>query len=316
VRLVFMGSPATAVTALEAVLAAGHEVAAVVVQPDKPSGRGRRPHPPPAKEAAEHLGIPVLQPRTWKSEEDVERLRAIGPELLVVVAYGQILPAAVLEAAPRGAVNLHFSLLPRWRGAAPVQRAIEAGEKETGITTMLLDEGMDTGPILLQQEADILPGEMARDLEARLAREGSRLLAETLERLEAGAVEPRPQDEEAATYARMVRKEEGEADWRLPAGKLHDRWRAFHPWPGLYTFNAARRLVVEEASPAPGGPSPDPGLVRGPEGEALAVSCGEGDLHLHRVRPEGRKAMSGRAAVNGRFVRPGDRLGPRDEEGD
>jgi methionyl-tRNA formyltransferase len=309
-----MGSPETAVTALEALVAAGHEVAAAVAQPDKPSGRGRRPQAPPVKVAAERLDIPVWQPRSWKSEEEVERLREIGAELLVVVAYGKILPRAVLESAPCGAVNLHFSLLPRWRGAAPVQRTVEAGETRTGVTTMQLDEGMDTGPILLQQEADVLAGEMARDLEARLATDGSRLLVETLAGMEAGAIESEPQDDSAATYARMVRKEEGEADWSLPAVTLHNRWRAFHPWPGLYTFNGGRRLVVEEAVADRGGASSDPGLVLGLEGDGLVVSCGEGVLLVRGVRPEGRKAMTGRAACNGRFVQQGDRLGSREEE--
>jgi methionyl-tRNA formyltransferase len=199
---------------------AGHEVAALVTQPDREKGRGRHVTPPPVKPLAERLGVPVMQPRRIRDEEAVLALRALLPEVLIVVAYGQILPKAVLDLAPRGAVNVHGSLLPRWRGAAPIQWAIAAGDTETGVTTMLLDEGLDTGPILLARSTPIGTEETAADLQPRLAELGAELLVSTLAGLEDGSLRPKPQDAAKATRARILEKEDGRVDWSFPAAVI------------------------------------------------------------------------------------------------
>src|SRR6267143_7154636 len=216
-RVVFLGSGSFAIPSLEALLAAGHDVAAVVTQPDREKGRGRELSPPPLKPVAAARGLKVLQPRRVREPEAVAALEALAPEVQVVVAYGQILPRRVIDIAPRGTVNVHASLLPRYRGAAPVQWAIVNGEAETGVTTMLIDEGLDTGPMLLARATPIGPEETAADLEPRLARLGAELLIETVAGLAAGTLSPRPQDHARATFAPILKKENGRLDWNRPA---------------------------------------------------------------------------------------------------
>ena len=306
-RLVFLGSGAFAVPSLQALLDAGHDVRALVCQPDREAGRGRALQAPPTKPVALARGIDVLQPRRVKAPEAVAALRALEPELLVVVAYGQILSPAVLQSAPRGAVNVHGSLLPRWRGAAPVQWAVVEGDAETGVTTMQLDEGLDTGPVLLARGTPIGADETADRLHDRLALMGAELLLETLDGLGRGTLVARAQDHARATHAPLIRKEDGRLDWTRPAAALERRVRGFHPWPGTYALHAGRALKVLRADVAPDGDTADaPGTLVAITGEALVVACGEGTrLRLLDVQPESRRPMSGRAFAAGARLEPG-----------
>jgi methionyl-tRNA formyltransferase len=309
-RVVFLGSGTFAIPSLEAVLAAGHEVAAVVSQPDKEKGRGRALAPPPLKTAALAHRLEVLQPRRIKAPEALEALRALRPEVQIVVAYGQILPRAVIEAAPRGTVNVHGSVLPRYRGAAPVQWAIVNGEAETGVSTMLIDEGLDTGPVLLSRATPIGPAETAPELEARLARLGADLLVETLDGLLSGRVQPVPQDHSRATHAPIIKKEDGRLDWSSSAAVIDRRVRGFQPWPGVVTSYAGRELKILRARPEGGVAAAGPGTVVAVDRDGLVVACGEGTgLRLFDVQPESRKAMPGAAFAAGARLAPGARLG-------
>ena len=310
-RIVFMGSGAFAVPSLEALLAAGHELAALVTQPDREKGRGQALAAPPTKPVAQRHGIPVLQFRRVREPEAQAALRALRPELQVVVAFGQILPASLIEIAPRGTVNVHGSLLPRYRGAAPVQWAIASGEVETGVTTMLIDEGLDTGPILLSRRLAIGPDETAAQLEPRLARLGAEALLETLRGIQDGSLVPEPQDHAQATLAPILRKEDGRVDWTRRAEPIARRARGFSPWPGAFTVHGARLLKLLHVAPRPGGAGGSaPGTVTslGPDG--VVVACGEGTaLRLVDVQPESRRAMPAAAWAAGARVRPGTILG-------
>jgi methionyl-tRNA formyltransferase len=301
VRLVFLGSGAFAVPSLEALLDAGHEVRALVTQPDREKGRGRALASPPTRAVAEARGVPVLQPRRVREPEAQEQLRRLGPELQVVVAFG-----------PRGTVNVHGSRPPRLRGAAPIQWAIANGDTETGVSTMLIDEGLDTGPVLLQRATPIGPEERASELEPRLARLGAQLLLETLRGLEDGSLRPVPQDPARATLAPLLHKEDGRLDWRRPARELHDRARGFHPWPGAFTSMAGRMLKVlrtrlTEAPPV--AADAVPGEVLDVSDQGLLVLCGEGTgLRLVEVQPESRRAMPARAFAAGARLARGARF--------
>lgn len=286
-RLVFMGTPEFAVPALRA-LAARYEVALVVTQPDRPAGRSRAPRPPAVKTAAQALGLPVYQPDTLRGPEALSRLEAARPEVIVVAAYGEILRRSVLSLPPRGCVNVHASLLPRHRGAAPVAAAILAGDRVTGVTIMLMDEGMDTGPILAQAEEPVRADDTAGTLTARLAELGARCLLDTLPRWLAGEIEPQPQDGSQATYAPRVTKEDGLIDWSEPAEVIERKVRAFDPWPGAYTYWQGRRLRIVRAGVVAGWCGADePGTVLdtayGP-----AVATGGGALLLRELQLEGR----------------------------
>jgi methionyl-tRNA formyltransferase len=311
-RIVFLGSGGFAIPCFEALLDAGHDVPALVTQPDREKGRGRDLAPPPLKPVAERRGVRVLQPGRVREDEAREALRRLEPELQVVVAFGQILPRSVIDIAPRGTVNVHASLLPRLRGAAPIQWAIATGETETGVTTMLIDEGLDTGPTLLARATPIGPDETAAELEPRLARLGAEVLLETVRGLAAGALAPVPQDHARATLAPVLRKEDGRIDWSLPAGVIARRARGFHPWPGAFTFHGGRLLKalrVHEAPP-PGPRAEDPGTVVAVEPEAVLVACGEATrLALVEVGPESRRAMPAAAWAAGARLRAGARLG-------
>lgn len=307
-RLAFLGSGRFAVPSLEALLRAGHDVAAVVTQPDRESGRGRELTAPPTKPVALAHGIPVQQPRRIREPEAVAALAAVRPEVLVVVAYGQILPRAVLDLARQGAVNVHASLLPRYRGAAPIQWAIARGERETGVTTMQLDEGLDTGPILLARSTPIGPAETAGELQERLARLGAELLLETLDGLAGGRLQPRPQVHAQASLAPILKKDDGRVDWARPACEIAWRVRGFQPWPGMtatWQGRGLKLLRVAETEPGPG--SPGEILELGPLG--LLVGCGDGTrLWLAELQPESRRAMPAAAWAAGARLRPGDRL--------
>jgi methionyl-tRNA formyltransferase len=310
VRVVFLASGAFAVPSLEALVAAGHEVAALVTQPDRVSGRGLALVPPKVKPVAERHGIPVLQFERVRRPEAQEALRQLAPELQVVVAFGQILPRAVIDIAPRGTVNVHASLLPRLRGAAPIQWAIANGDTETGVTTMQIDEGLDTGPLLLSRSLAIGPEETAAELEPRLARLGGELLVETLAGLESGTLTAVPQNPARATLAPLLRKEDGRVDWTLPAHAIACRARGFYPWPGAYTQLDGRllKLIRVRERPEPAGAAP--GEVVEASAAGVSVACGRDTrLLLEEVQPESRKAMPAGAWAQGARLQRGSRLG-------
>ncbi|RMF85015.1 MAG: methionyl-tRNA formyltransferase [Nitrospirae bacterium] len=315
-RVIFMGTPAFAVPSLEALVAAGIELPLVVTRPDKPRGRGQRLQPPPVKERAEALGLPVFQPPTLKEAEAQARLRAVGADAIAVVAFGAILPKAVLEMTPLGAVNVHASLLPRYRGSSPINWVIVNGERETGVTTMFMGEGIDTGDILLQERIPIAPRETAATLHDKLAALGGPLLVRTLEGLARGEITPIPQDESQALYIPKLTREDGRLDWSRPAEELDRRIRGFTPWPGAFTFLRGRRLNVRAAEPRDRRPQQPPGRVEAVEREAVVVACGEGCLALTELQPEGKRPMAAAAFLQGHPLTPGEPLGEAPPEAD
>jgi len=302
-RLVFLGTPAFAVPTLEAMARAGHEVAAVITQPDRPRGRGQHPAPPPVKEAALRLGFPVYQPERVRRPEAVEYLRGMAAEAMVVVGYGQIIPQSVIDLAPKGILNVHASLLPKYRGAGPVQWAIVNGETRTGVTTMRIDAGLDTGDMLLKAETGIGPEEDAIELGKRLAVLGADLLVETLARLD--SIVPEKQDPAEATWAPLLKKEDGRIDWSLPAQAIHNRVRGLQPWPGAQTWFRGVPLSIWKSRVAHGNGVPGAILATRP----LVVAAGQGALELLEVQTEGRKRMPAADFVNGHRMHENDRLG-------
>ncbi len=309
-RVVFLGSGAFAVPSLEALLQSPHEVAALVTQPDREKGRGRVMAAPPTKVVAERRGLPILQPRRIRDPGAITSLRALQPDVQVVVAYGQILPRAVIDIPRLGTVNVHSSLLPRYRGAAPIHWAIVNGELETGVTTMLIDEGLDTGPILLSRATAIGPEETTPELERRLAALGAEVLLETLERLERGAITPQPQDPTRATIARLLEKQDGRLDWSWSAEEIARRVRGLQPWPGTVTAAPGGELKVLRARVDP-TPARDaaPGTVLAVEASGLVVAAGSGTaLRLVEVQPESRRPMAAAAFAAGARLAPGARF--------
>lgn len=290
-RIVFMGTPEFAAPTL-ARLAERYQVVAVVTQPDRPAGRKRRLTAPPVKEAALARGLPVWQPPTLRAPEAVAHLRALAPDLIVVVAFGQILRAEVLAIPPHGCLNVHGSLLPKYRGAAPVAAAILAGESETGVTLMQMDAGLDTGPILAQATCPIAPDDTAATLRDKLCHLGADLLLETLPRWLAGEIAPQPQDDSQATYCRPIAKADGELDWQSPAEVLARQVRAYNPWPAAFTFWQGRLLKVLRAAPLPAWRGAGrAGQVVALEG-GVGVVTGGGLLRLEEVQLAGKRAMT------------------------
>jgi methionyl-tRNA formyltransferase len=305
-RIVFLGTPDVAVPALEALIAADDvDVVTVITNPDRPRGRRGTPQPPPVKVAAEAAGLEVWQPD--RPREVLDDLRALEVDACAVVAYGALLPADVLAAGGRGFVNLHFSLLPRWRGAAPVQHAIRAGDQVTGVTTFVLDEGMDTGPILDALEVEIGPDESAGELLDRLADLGAPLLVDSLRRLVGGAV-PTPQPEDGATLAPKISPADVAIDWSSTSREVVDLVRSVDPVPGAHTVFRDRRLKVFRAAPVDA--SGEVGVVVDHDGDLTVVATGDGAVELREVQPEGKGRMDGTAFANGYRPQPGDRLGP------
>lgn len=311
IRTVFLGTPGVAVTTCDALHAAGAQLVGVVTQPDKPAGRGRATQEAPVARRAAALGVPVFKPKGLKREENRRFLWDLKPDLLVVAAYGKILPKEVLDLPRFGAVNVHFSLLPRWRGPAPVPAALLAGDAETGVTIMKLDEGMDTGPILAQERMPIGPEDTTTSLLPRLAHIGARLLMATLERYLAGQLSPTPQDNAQATVCPMLKKEDGLIDWTKPATQIARMVRAYDPWPGTWTVWERKRLLIrkarllattdeEIASPRrPAGlAKTEPGMVR-QLGGAIAVQTSDGLLALEVVQLEGRTQIPAAAFLHG-----------------
>jgi methionyl-tRNA formyltransferase len=294
-RVVFMGTPQFAVPTLEHLVAHGYEVAAVYTQPDRPKGRGQQLAYSPVKEAALRLGLPVLQPAKVRAPEVREQLRSFGADAMVVVGYGQILPQAIIDIPKHGIVNVHGSLLPKYRGAAPIQWAIANGETRTGVTTMRIDAGLDTGDMLLKWETEIGPEETSIDLAPRLADAGAALLIETLRRIE--EIVPEKQDNTQSSYAPILKKEDGLADFRLSAQRLLHRIRGFQPWPGVYTMLRGQKLTIGKAALASG--RFEQARLR-QQGRKLYVGCGEDTaLELLEVQIEGRKRMPVPIFLNG-----------------
>lgn len=305
-KIVFMGTPDFAVPSLQVLLDAGHEVCAVYTQPDKPQGRKQILTAPPVKELALQRGIPVYQPATLKNEEEQAKLRALAPEAIIVVAYGKLLPKAVLDIPPRGCINVHGSLLPRWRGAAPIQWSVIAGDQKAGVTTMQMAEGLDTGDMLLTYETKIGARETAGELFDRLAQAGAALLVETLEKLD--SITPRPQDDSQSCYAHMLDKQMAVIDWTKSAHEIDCLIRGLSPWPIALTTLAGARLKIYAAEPVPGTGKPGEVLESDPK-KGLTVACGAGALALHEVQLVGGKRMKSADFLRGHAIDKGTMLG-------
>jgi methionyl-tRNA formyltransferase len=307
--VLFMGTPEFAAPTLQALLDSRHDLRAVVTQPDKPAGRGRRLSAPKVKQLALAHEIPCLQPTALNDPTVEDALSALEPEVIVVAAYGKILPPSILNIPPMGCINVHASLLPKYRGAAPIQWAIINGETETGITIMLMDEEMDHGPILLQRPVPILPDETAGELHDRLAALGPPCLLEALEGLEAGSLTPRTQDHAEATYAPMLSKEDGRLDWSEPAERVVNRVRGVTPWPGATTSLGGEPIKVWRASASSAEASGRPGEVVAVGEDGLTVACGRGALRIVELQVAGRRRMAAASFLRGYPVAPGTILG-------
>lgn len=294
-KLVFCGTPRFAVPTLEALIAAQHEIALVVTQPDKPVGRTQELQPPPVKQTALTANLPITQPEKIRNNAEFrEQLEAIAPDAIVVVAYGRIIPPWMLTLSRLGCINLHASLLPKYRGAAPIQWAVAMGETVTGNTTMLLEEGLDTGPVLMQQTLPIAPEQTAADLFGVLAREGAPLMVETLAGLDAGTMIPHPQDHALATLAPILQREDGRMDFSArTATELVNRWRGFQPWPGAFTAFDGKKLIVHRMTVADvQNDAAEPGTML-VKGRQMLVACAQNTwLELFEVQLEGKKRMA------------------------
>jgi len=309
-KLVFCGTPQFAVPSLLAMIDAGHEIALTLTQPDRPSGRGMQLTPPPVKQMAEAAGLEVFQPEKIKHNLELrERLTAIAPDAIVVVAYGRIIPKWMLDLPKFGNINLHGSLLPKYRGAAPIQWAIASGETVTGVTTMRLDEGLDTGPILLRREVPIGVSETAEDLYPKLSQIGAELLVQTMIGLQAGSIVPQIQDESGASHAPILSRDDGAIDFSRSAKEIYDRWRGFQPWPGAWTTLSGKKLVISKLLPAHVSATAEPGQLHLDQGRLFA-SCGESTwISLDEVQLEGKRRMPAEDFLRGFALKSGDRLG-------
>lgn len=308
-RIVFCGTPAFALPSFRRLISQpDFQVEAVVTQPDRPRGRGGETASPSMKGAALDAGVAVYQPEKIKSESAHDFFRRVAPDVVVIIAYGQIIPASLIAIPRLGWINLHASLLPKYRGAAPINWAVVNGEARTGVTTMQIDAGLDTGPILLQQQLEIGPDETAPELAARLAEVGAPLMVETLQKLSRGEITPQPQDASLATHARPLQKEDGRLDWSLTASDIYNRIRGMQPWPGAFTTFRGQKCAVW------GKPATSKSLTRVPgslslEDDDLLVDCGEATmLALELVQLEGRKRVSAREFANGARLTPSDRF--------
>lgn len=303
-----MGTPLFAVPSLEALLRAGYNVKAAVTQPDKPAGRGKLTQPSPVKTVASKNNIRVLEPVKIRDEGFINDIRGLCPEFIAVVAYGKILPQALLDIPKRGCVNVHASLLPKYRGAAPINWAIINGDKTTGVSTMLMDKGMDTGPTLLEERVDIGAEETAGDLSIKLSIVGARLLVKTLELLSGGMITPRPQGEAEASYAPMLRKDDGLMDWGKGAEELGNLVRGLFPWPGAHTRWDGRLIKVHRAKALTNddGAEALPGTVIDASGDAIRVKCLRGSLDILELQPESKRRMNASDFIKGYRIKRGD----------
>lgn len=308
-RIVFMGTPEFAVPSLEALLRSDDQVVGVVSQPDRPKGRGHQLVAPPVKLVAGRAGIPILQPLKIRTPEFLQAISAWQPDLIAVAAYGRILHTPILRLPPMGCVNVHGSLLPKYRGAAPVQWAVINGETETGITTMLMDEGMDTGPMLLQEKLEIFPDDTAGTLASRLAELGGRLLVDTVTQLKAGTLTPKKQDDGQATLAPLLKKEDGLIDWTMNATALANRVRGLSPWPGAYSFFGEERWNIWKAVSNGGAVTNKPGTIVAVNKHAIMVATGDGLLDIREIQTANSKRMSVGQFLAGHRVMVGGQLG-------
>jgi methionyl-tRNA formyltransferase len=308
-NLIFAGTPAFAVPSLEALHATGHTILAVYTQPDRPAGRGRRIAESAVKQCALGLGLSVRQPASLKGEAEHEQLRALKADAMIVIAYGLLLPQAVLDIPRLGCLNVHASLLPRWRGAAPIARAIEAGDAETGVAIMQMEAGLDTGPVLMETRTPILDTDTAATLHDRLAQLGAETLVSALEQLARGALVPQPQDHAAACYAKKLSKNEARLDWNQGALALHRKIRAFNPWPVAFTSWRGEGLRMWEVA-TPAGETTDaaPGTVIAADSAGVRVATGAGVLTVTRLQREGGKPLAAADFVNGTRLAPGERF--------
>jgi len=308
-KLVFCGTPQFAIPTLQQLLAAGHAIELVVTQPDRVRGRDQEPSPPPVKVLAREVGLPVVQPEKIKNNPELRaRLETINPDAIIVVAYGRMIPEWMLNLPRWGNINLHASLLPKYRGAAPIQWAVANGETVTGATTMRLDQGLDTGNILLQRSLPIEPGQTAEQLFPMLAASGAGLMLETLAGLEADTIQPAPQDNAGACLAPILQREDALVDFARPAGEIYNRWRGFQPWPGAYTFFRGKKLTLHRLQPSASTAAPPGELVV--EGDRLFVAAGSGtQLELLEIQLEGKKRMPVADFLHGTAPHQHERLG-------
>lgn len=313
-RVVFFGTPAFAIPSIKALINSGHQILAVVTQPDRQSGRGRRVKPGPVKLEAQKAGLKLLQPQKVRDKNFIHELMLLNPSAIVVVAYGQILPPEIIHMPESGCINVHASLLPRYRGAAPISWAIINGEEKTGVTTMLMDEGMDTGPVLLQKEIEIKRDDTAGSLSERLADDGADLLLETMNRLESRQLTPREQHGEAS-YAPLIKKTDGLIRWSMSAVDVCNFTRGMNPWPGAYSFLEGERIKILKAKLSYTNISHKPdkiedaGIIVEISGDELIVSAGEGSVSVLELQPSGKAVMSIRAFLQGRDLQRGMKFG-------
>lgn len=309
-RVIFMGTPQFACPTLQRLIDRGDEIPAVVTQPDRPKGRGQKSVPPPVKELAERHGLPVLQPIKVRAPEFIESVREMNPDVVVVVAFGQILPKALLEIPRYGCINVHASLLPRYRGAAPLNWCVINGEIETGVTTMLMDVGLDTGDMLLKKATPIDPDEDTSSLHDRLSLIGADLLNETLDLLVQGKLVPEKQDEALSCYAPMLKKEDGLIDWTRDARTIRNLVRGMSPWPGAFTYLDGKLVKVYRTRIGEGEGAPGTVIAAGRDG--IEVACGGGSLLLDELQLEGKKRLPVRDFLAGCRIAPGTAFGKED----
>ena len=319
-RLVFMGTPDFAVPSLRALVMAGHDVVGVFTQPDRPAGRGKNLKPSPVKVAAEELGLLVFQPEKIKTPEGIQQLRSLAPDGIIVVAYGQILSSEILQMPSKGCINVHASLLPSYRGAAPIHWAVMKGETRTGVTTMLMDEGLDTGDMLLKREVQISNVATTGEIHDKLAMLGGELLIETLKEVEMGSLNPIPQMGES-NYAPLLKREHERLDWSHRAAELHDQIRGLNPWPGAFATFRGENLKIWRSAPFlqpvknleteafSKVATVDPGQILQVLEDSLVVQTGDGVLRILEVQPAGKRSMSARDFFNGRHGQVGEKLG-------
>ncbi len=308
-RILFMGTSNFAVPTLQALLSSEHEVIGVVTQPDRPSGRGREISMSPVKKVALEAGVPIYQPEKVRDESFIHLVEELSPDVIVVAAFGQILPQALLDIPKYGSINVHASLLPKYRGAAPVHHALFEGETKTGVTTMLMEAGLDTGPILLQREVEILPEDNEGTLEERLAKVGAELLLETLDGLEKGIIQPKPQDHSLATQAPSVKREDCEIQWTQSAVKIVNRVRGCTPRPGAYTYFEGSPLKIWLCRQVDSNIKGNPGEIIEVSKEGIIVGTAEGAVLLVEVQPENRKRMTAVEFARGRRIAAGMKFG-------
>lgn len=303
-----MGTPEAAAVSLKELLKGPNPVVGVVTQPDRPAGRGQKRFPSAVQRVAEKHHLPLLAPEKIRDPDFLQTLKSWAPQLIAVVAYGRILPRSILELPPQGCINVHYSLLPKYRGAAPVEWAILNGEEKSGVTTMRLVEKMDAGPIFLQEEVALAPDETAASLEAKLVPIGARLLLETIQKLKDGSIAPNPQREEEATFASMLKKEDGQINWGQPARVIERRVRALYPWPSAYTYLHGKLLKVHRAAVTAVEEKGAPGEVVRAERGSLWVATGQGIISLEEVQLENRKRLPPAEFLKGARIEKGDRL--------